>query len=113
MSRYLREYLRRTKADFTNYAVREPSPCDLSLVTGPFIWEREVKAAMADFDTDGFRAYALPAEDPALVELLADLEGVTPDHVMLTPGADFAIEVKEVNGEVNKEEMKEEDPTSA
>lgn len=92
MTRFLRQSLDITSGKFCNYADRPPAPCDLSLVSGPFIWEREVSRACREFDAARLGSYPLPSQDPRLIDLLATHDGVTSASIWLTPGADVAIE---------------------
>lgn len=92
MTRFIRQSLEANSGKFCNYADRPPSPCDLSLVSGPFIWAEEVARAFSAFDQSLLNSYPLPSQDPELIGLLADFENVSPDSIWLTPGADVAIE---------------------
>lgn len=92
MTRFVRKSLDLSSGKLCNYANRPPAPCDLSLVSGPFIWADEVDRAFRTFDTARLGAYPLPNQDPELISILADHDGVTPESIWLTPGADVGIE---------------------
>ena len=92
MSRFLRNSLKEDKTRFGNYANRESSTCDLSLISGPFIWEEQVRQAWAILEDKHICHYPLPNQNPELLETLAEFEGVSADSIWLTPGADVAIE---------------------
>ncbi|SHI15117.1 aminotransferase class I/II-fold pyridoxal phosphate-dependent enzyme [Desulfofustis glycolicus] len=92
MNSYLRHSLLTSSSVQKNYAHRLPAACDLSLVSGPCIWEKEINNALLGCDTGYFSSYPLPSQDKELIEQLADWEGVPSDGIWLTPGADAAIE---------------------
>lgn len=92
MGRFLRPSISAVVDRLTNYAHREVAPCDLSLVCGPFIWEEEVREALAAFTPADMRVYGSPDQDPELLERLAAHEGLGRENLHLTPGADLAIE---------------------
>ena len=92
MKRFLRQSLLGDSDRFCNYAVREPAACDLSLVSGPFIWHQEMARAIRDLDSTHLNHYALPNQDRELLDILADHEGVSTKSILLTSGADSAIE---------------------
>ena len=81
------------RKELKNYGHRDPAECDLSLISGPFIWENEAKRALAVDPGRVFGAYALPGQDPDLVQLLAQHENVDPDWIRLTAGADLGLEI--------------------
>ncbi|MFO7608503.1 MAG: aminotransferase class I/II-fold pyridoxal phosphate-dependent enzyme [Candidatus Krumholzibacteriia bacterium] len=92
MGRFLRSSLQKDSRLFANYAHRPHLPCDLSLVSGPCIWEQEVRRALASAGVADLQAYALPPFDPELMDLLAAREGLPAACLALAPGADLAIE---------------------
>lgn len=90
---YFRSSLVNLTKQLTSYGSRSPATCDLSLVSGPYIWHDEVSGAVAhDLDALVSR-YPLPNQDPTLLQLLSRHDGVEPDWIWLAPGADVAIEV--------------------
>lgn len=93
MTQFLRKSLRDKKALSINYAHRPPADCDLSLVSGPLIWDKEIKSALEIFTSDELRAYPLPAQNVELIKRLAIIENVDLKGIWLTPGADAAIEI--------------------
>ncbi len=94
MKNYFRPSLMDNRTRLGNYGHRDPAPCDLSLVSGPFIWGQEAARALAAAEpADLLNSYMLPGEDPELVRLIAEMEGVQPDWIRLTAGADMGLEV--------------------
>jgi len=93
MKNFLRKSLDVDSGIFCNYANRPPTPCDLSLVSGPFIWAEEVARALHSFEVSNLGAYPLPNQDPQLLDILADNDGLSSESLLLTPGADVAIEM--------------------
>ncbi len=92
MGRFLRPSLRADARAFVNYAHREHLPCDLSLVSGPYVWDAEVRRGLDAAGPGDLQAYALPPFDPHLMSLLAAHEGLPQQCLSLAPGADLAIE---------------------
>jgi histidinol-phosphate aminotransferase len=92
MERFLRQSLIGDSNRFCNYAVREPVACDLSLVSGPFVWHEELARATQDLDPTLLNHYPLPNQDQELLEILSGQEGVSRESILLTSGADSAIE---------------------
>jgi histidinol-phosphate/aromatic aminotransferase/cobyric acid decarboxylase-like protein len=76
-----------------NYGECETLPCDLSLVSGPFIWESEYRAAVQSLPVSSINAYPFPNENLELLELLASREDVDVDWIFLTAGADVGLEI--------------------
>lgn len=93
MGRFLKPTLRTRAHALQTYAHREPRPCDLSLISGPYIWQHEVERALAAVGEADLRGYASPPQDPRLLAALAAHEGLDPAALWLTPGADLAIEM--------------------
>lgn len=90
---YFRSSLVNATKQLTSYGSRAPAACDLSLVSGPYIWHDEVHNALASGLDEILSRYPLPNQDPALLGALAQQEGVGADWIWLAPGADIAIEV--------------------
>ena len=93
MKKFFRPSLLAAQTQLKNYGHRTPASCDLSLISGPFIWEKEVKKALSIDPRVVFGAYALPGQDPRLVNMLAQYENVDPDCIRLTAGADLGLEI--------------------
>lgn len=93
LKEYFRPSLLAARKELKNYGHREPAACDLSLISGPFIWEKETLRALNLDPGKVFGGYALPGQDPELVRLLAQHENVTPDWIRLTAGADLGLEI--------------------
>jgi len=93
LKEYFRKSLMAARRQLSNYGHRDPADCDLSLISGPFIWEKEARQALNVDPGNIFNGYALPGQDPELVKLLALHEGVDPDWIRLSPGADLGLEV--------------------
>jgi len=92
MSRFLRPSMQGDQTVFCNYAVRDPAACDLSLVTGPFIWQEEFQRALSHAGTQLIHSYALLNENPDLLAAIAEYDGVDVSSIMLASGADSALE---------------------
>ncbi len=89
---YFRDTLAQARDRLTNYGDSEALPCDLSLISGPFIWEDEVRSALGDLPSAGVCAYARPSQDHELRDRLAARENVDRGWIHLTPGADVGLE---------------------
>jgi len=92
MSKFLKAALRANRSRLETYAHRDPGHTDLSLIAGPFVWEEELARALERIDGDMLRGYACPHQDDELLQVLADREGLVPEAIWLTPGADLAVE---------------------
>lgn len=93
MKTYFRPSLLAARSKLKNYGHRSPAACDLSLISGPFIWEKEAARALKVDPQDIFGSYALPGQNKELVQLLAKLENVEPEWIRLTAGADLGLEI--------------------
>lgn len=93
MRQYFRSSLVNTTKPLSSYGSRPPAICDLSLVSGPYIWQGQVQSALSDVADELVSSYALPNQNPRLLAELAEHDGVLPDWIWLAPGADVAIEV--------------------
>ena len=76
-----------------NYAHCQKANIDLSLVNGPYVWDIDIPSIDKNIGPALFQKYAEPPEDPVLLRRLADYEGIPEENLMLTPGADIAIEL--------------------
>lgn len=92
MGRFLRPSLASAAERLGNYAHRPHAECDLSLVSGPFIWHDEVARGLARVQDRDLQAYRLPPFNPDLVAAIAAWEQVPENCLWFTPGADVAIE---------------------
>ncbi len=93
MKDYFRHSLMAAREQLGNYGHRDPAEIDLSLISGPFIWGNEILRGLDVNPQQVFGGYALPGQDPALMATLADHEGVDPDWMRLTAGADLGLEI--------------------
>lgn len=89
----VRHSLVKVKGKLKDYGKRTPADCDLSLVAGPFIWEKEIRQALKNLPSSYIREYPLPNQFPELLELITEYENLPSDWALLTPGADIAIEI--------------------
>jgi histidinol-phosphate aminotransferase len=76
-----------------NYADREVASVDLSLVTGPCVWNLRPEALFEDALENVLATYPNPPEDGTFLAELAHFEDIPADHLLLTPGADIGIEL--------------------
>lgn len=93
MKDFFRPSLLAARKQLKNYGHRKPAACDLSLISGPFIWEKEARRALNLAPSDLFSSYALPGQNPELMQLLAAHENVDTDWIRLTAGADLGLEI--------------------
>jgi histidinol-phosphate aminotransferase len=93
MRQYFRSSLVNTTKSLSSYGSRPPATCDLSLVSGPYIWKEEVEHALSLVSDEMVSSYSLPNQNPELLATLAAHDGISPDWIWLAPGADVAIEV--------------------
>ena len=80
-------------ATLTNYAYHPVAPVDLSLVTGPNIWDLDFHSVIDSMTLNNFANYPNPPEDQELIELISKFEDVPHESIMLCPGADVGIEI--------------------
>lgn len=92
MSRFLPGHLSGRLVDSANYALSPREGIDLSLVTGPYVWDDVVKTALAAADVAVVGPYRTPGEDPVLLEAISARENCRQDGIWLVAGADQAIE---------------------
>lgn len=90
---YFRHSLMAAREQLGNYGHRNPAEIDLSLISGPFIWGDEILRGLDVNPEMVFGGYALPGQDPELMATLAAHEGVDPDWMRLTAGADMVLEI--------------------
>ncbi|MCP4292791.1 MAG: aminotransferase class I/II-fold pyridoxal phosphate-dependent enzyme [bacterium] len=93
MKEYFRPSLLAARKQLGNYGHREPAECDLSLISGPFIWEQEARKALQSDSVQTLSGYALPGQNPQLIATLSQYEGIDPQCIRLTAGADLGLEI--------------------
>lgn len=93
MTRFLRGRIPVAGLDKANYALKPRCATDLSLVTGPWVWDGVVAGALADAERASHWRYRSPGESPELLAAIASREGLQPGQLWLTAGADHAIEL--------------------
>jgi len=81
------------KNEQRNYAHYTKAKIDLSLVSGPFVWEVDMKHMTQLDSSEIFQHYPFPAQDLDLIRKLSLFENVDRDWIYLTQGADVAIEI--------------------
>ncbi|MEW8506762.1 MAG: aminotransferase class I/II-fold pyridoxal phosphate-dependent enzyme [Candidatus Thiodiazotropha sp.] len=92
MISYRNDLLEKSKKQ-TNYAFTHQASVDLSLVTAPYVWDLNLNDIADNNFQDMIRSYGEPDGNTQFIDTLAKHEGVNRDCIMLTPGADVAIEI--------------------
>ena len=92
MSQFLNRHLVENQGLLENYAGHGHQPCDLSLISGPCLWEAELQSATKHLAPSCLESYSDPGQLPELLEILGNFDGLSPESLWLTCGADAAIE---------------------
>jgi histidinol-phosphate/aromatic aminotransferase/cobyric acid decarboxylase-like protein len=92
MIKYRKDLL--AKSDIqNNYAFTHHARTDLSLVSAPYVWDMDLADFASEEVAELVNKYGKPNGEEHLINGLAALEGVDPDWIMVTSGADVGIEV--------------------
>ena len=90
---FLKDKIVKVGRTLINYADHETASVDLSLVSGPCVWNLSHDILFGDVSDDVLARYPNPIEDTRFLDELALFEDIPADHLLLTPGADIGIEL--------------------